>query len=61
MHLGNVLFWNKLQLLNSLFWVSRDILIGGDEFANESPPIKISRDTQNKLFNKELAAMLTRR
>ena len=22
-----------LQLLNTLFWVSRDILVGGDEFA----------------------------
>ena len=24
MHLRNVFFWNKLQLLNSLFWVSRE-------------------------------------
>ena len=33
----------KLQLVNNLFWVSRDILMGGDEFAlaNESPPIGI--------------------
>ena len=43
-----------LQLLNSLFWVSQDILMGGDE----SPPIRISRDTQNKLFNKELVSRL---
>ena len=33
----------KLQLLNSLFWVSQDILMGGGEFALviESPPIRI--------------------
>ena len=43
---------SMLQSLNSLFWVSRDILMGGDEFvlANESPPIRISRDTQSKLL-----------
>ena len=30
--------------------------MGGDEFAltNEYPPIKVLRDTENKLFNKEL-------
>ena len=52
--------WNMLQLLNSLFWVSRDILMGGDEFAlaNESPPIRISRDTQYKLLNKEFVSRL---
>ena len=29
--------------------------MGGDEFAlaNESPPIRISRDTQNNMFNKD--------
>ena len=45
-----------LQLLNSLFWVSQDILMGGDE----SPPIRISRDTQHKLFNKELVSRLSK-
>ena len=51
---------SMLQLLNSLFWVSRHILMGGDEFAlaKESPPIIISRDTQNKLFYKELESRL---
>ena len=40
-------------LLNSLFWVSSDILMGWDSFtsANSSPPIRISHDTQIKLFN----------
>ena len=34
--------------------------MGEDEFAlaNESPPIRISRDTQSKLFNKELVSRL---
>ena len=34
--------------------------MGGDEFAlaNECPPIRISGDTQNKLFNKELVSRL---
>ena len=42
------------------FWVSRYILLGEDEFAlaNDSPPIIISRDTQNKLFNGELVSRL---
>ena len=50
-----------LQLSNSLFWVSRDILMGEDEFAltNDSPPIRISRDTQNKLFNKAFSLSLS--
>ena len=40
--------------------VSRIILMGEDEFvlANESPLIRISRDTQNKLFIKELVSRL---
>ena len=34
--------------------------MGGDEFAltNESPPIRISRDTQNKLLDKGLVSRL---
>ena len=49
-----------LQLLNSLFWVSWDILISVDEIAlvKDCPPIRISRDTQNKLYNKELVSRL---
>ena len=41
------------SLLNSLFWVSRDILMGRESFvsANSSSPVRISRDTQNKLFD----------
>lgn len=44
----------------SLFWVSQNILIGGNELAlaNESPSIRVSGDTQNKLFNKELVSRL---
>ena len=40
------------SLLNSLLWVSRDILMGGDSFAsaNSSSPIRISRDTQTVQF-----------
>ena len=40
--------WYKL-----LIWLSRDIRTGGDSFAsdNSSPPIRIYRNTQNKLFN----------
>ena len=35
--------------------------MGGDEFAlaNESPPIRISRDTQSKLFNKASESHMT--
>ena len=34
--------------------------MGGEELALaiESPPIRISRDTRNKLFNKELVSRL---
>ena len=35
----------KLQLLNSLFWVSRDILMGGDEFALPKVTWQITRPT----------------
>ena len=51
----HVIFGNldTSSLLYSLCWVSRDILTGEDSFAsaNSSPPIRISRDKQNKLFN----------
>ena len=47
-----------VTVIEQFIWVSRDILMGGEEFelANESPHIRISRDTQNKLFNKELVS-----
>ena len=43
------IYMYKLQLVNVLYWISGDILPGRDEFslANESPPIRTSRDTHN--------------